>query len=86
MEVVKFYFIKALKEARIKITDIFVIFYYDIFDISKTPLGSFDVKIHSLCTWNDIIEVIKKKDLYSEQQIKNLESFLHNPDKWRAEL
>mgnify|MGYP000945097961 CR=1 FL=1 len=82
----KVLFIKALKEARIKITDIFVIFYYDIFDISKTPLGSFDVKIHSLCTWNDIIEVIKKKDLYSEQQIKNLESFLHNPDKWRAEL
>jgi orotate phosphoribosyltransferase len=82
----KIIFLNALKKAKLYVSDIFVIFYYDIFDIKKTQLGSLDIKIHSLCTWKDIINVIKKKKLYSPQQVENLESFLHNPDKWRLKL
>ena len=82
----KIIFLKALKEANLKISDIFVIFYYDIFDIKKTPLGSQNIKIHSLSTWKDIIKVIKQKKLYSNEQIENLENFLLNPDKWRLKL
>ena len=79
----KIVFLKALQEANLKVSDIFVIFYYDIFDISKTPLGLLDIKIHSLCTWKNIIELIKLKSLYTVEQIKNLEDFLKNPDEWR---
>ena len=82
----KIVFINALKDVEIKISDIFVIFYYDIFDLKKTPLGSFDIKIHSLCTWKNIIEVMKKKTMYPPDQIKNLEDFLKDPDKWRLQL
>ena len=79
----KIVFLKALQEANLKVSDIFVIFYYDIFDISKTPLGLFNIKIHSLCTWKNIIELIKLKSLYTVEQIENLEDFLKNPDEWR---
>ena len=80
----KIVFIEALKKVNLNISDIFVIFYYDIFDIEKSPLGSLDVKIHSLCTWKNIINIIKQKNLYSHQQINNLQNFLLNPNKWRA--
>ena len=80
----KIVFVEALKKVNLNISDIFVVFYYDIFDIKKSPLGSLDVKIHSLCTWKNIINIIKQKNLYSHQQIENLQNFLHNPNKWRA--
>ena len=82
----KIVFLKALKNVNLKISDIFVIFYYDIFDINKTLLGSQNVKIHSLCTWKNIIEVIKEKKLYSNKQIQNLENFLADPNQWRLKL
>ena len=80
----KIIFIEALKNVNLIISDIFVIFYYNIFDIKKSPLGSLDVKIHSLCTWKNIINIIKQKNLYSHQEIENLQNFLCNPDQWRA--
>ena len=80
----KVVFLDALKKANLIVSDIFVIFYYDIFDIKKTALGLLDVKIHSLCTWKNIIEIIKKNKLYSTKQIDSLENFLKNPDKWRS--
>tara|TARA_B110000116_G_C16733986_1_gene535101 strand:- start:48 stop:695 length:648 start_codon:yes stop_codon:yes gene_type:complete len=80
----KIIFIEALRKAGLKVTDIFVIFYYDIFDINKSPIKFLDVKIHSLCTWRNIIEIVKLKKLYSEEKIQDLEFFLTDPDKWRS--
>ena len=82
----KVIFVNAVKNANLRVSDIFVIFYYDIFDIKKTPLKSLNIKIHSLCTWKNIVELIKLKKLYSKKQIKNLEDFLENPDQWRLKL
>ena len=82
----KIVFLNALKNMDLKISDIFVIFYYDIFDIKKTPLKSLNIKIHSLCTWKNIVELIKLKKLYSKKQIKDLEDFLEDPERWRLKL
>ena len=82
----KVIFIKALRKVDLKVSDIFVIFYYDIFDIKKSPLKSLNIKIHSLCTWKNIIEIIKKKKLYSNEKIQDLEVFLTDPNKWRSKL
>ena len=79
----KIIFIDAIKKADLLISDIFVIFHYDIFEIEKTPLANTNVKIHSLCTWKDIINVISKKKLYSKNEITNLKFFLDFPEKWR---
>ena len=79
----KIIFIEAIRKAQLKITDIFVIFYYDIFDFKKSSLSNYQVNLHSLCTWKDIIDIIKMKKLYSTKQITSLENFLYNPEKWR---
>ena len=79
----KVIFIDALRKSDIKVTDIFVIFYYDIFDIKKTSIGSLNVKIHSLCTWKNIIDAIIENQLLANNDLENLKEFLKNPEEWR---
>ena len=80
----KVIFIKAMRQAGLKVEDIFVIFYYDIFDFTKSPLYDSKINIHFLCTWKDIINVVEKKKLYDGNDIDNLNYFLSNPEKWMA--
>ena len=79
----KVIFIKTMRKLGLKVSDIFVVFYYDIFDFNKTPLASMNVEIHSLCTWKNIINVISKKQLFAEKEINDLKIFLENPEAWR---
>ena len=79
----KVIFVEALRKSGLKISDIFVVFFYDIFDINKTPLGHMNIKIHSLCTWKNIINVISDNKLFSDKEINNLKVFLENPEVWR---
>ena len=79
----KVIFVEAMREAGLAVKDIFVIFYYDIFNFESSVLGKLNVKIHSLCTWKDIISVIEKRNLFSQNDIDNLKEFLSNPDEWR---
>ena len=79
----KIIFVNALREAGLKVKDIFVIFYYDIFDFASSELSKLDVKIHSLCTWNDIINYIESERVFKDSEILNLKEFLSNPNSWR---
>ena len=79
----KIIFVNALREAGLKVKDIFVIFYYDIFNFKSSELSKLDVSIHSLCTWKDIIRYIEMENIFSETEILNLKEFLSDPDSWR---
>ena len=81
----KVVFVEAMRKAGLIVNDIFVIFYYDIFNLENSVLSKLNVNIHSLCTWKDIISVIEKKNSYKENEIKNLKKFLSNPDDWRKD-
>ena len=80
----KVIFVDAMRKAGLVVKDIFVIFYYDIFNFEKSILSKLNVDIHSLCTWRDIISVMEKRNLFSETDIANLKEFLSRPDDWRA--
>ena len=79
----KVIFVEAMRKAGLVVKDIFVIFYYDIFNFKSSALSKLDVRIHSLCTWKDIISVIEKRNLFNSSDIINLKEFLSNPDEWR---
>ncbi len=79
----KISFIETMRNNGLLVSDIFVIFYYDIFDLKKTPLGSMNVKIHSLCTWKNILDVISNKKIFSNVEVDNIKKFLFDPDDWR---
>ncbi len=81
----KVLFVEAMRKAGLIVNDIFVIFYYNIFNLENSVLSKLNVNIHSLCTWKDIISIIEKKNIYKENDIKNLKRFLSNPDDWRKD-
>ena len=60
-----------------------VIFYYDIFKFEESALSKLNVKLHSLCTWKDIISVLERRNTFSQTDIENLKEFLSRPDDWR---
>ena len=74
-----------MRKAGLKVKDIFVIFYYDIFDFKDSDLAKLNVNIHSLCTWKDIIKSIETKKIFDQKNIETLKFFLSNPNKWRQE-
>ena len=80
----KITFVNAIREAGLIVKDIFVIFYYDIFDFRESDLSKLDVNLHSLCTWKDIITYLEKNNNYSELEIQSLKQFLNDPDGWRS--
>ena len=79
----KITFVNALREAGLKIKDIFVIFYYDIFNYEKSDLFKLNVKIHSLCTWKNIVSYLENNNIYKESEIISLKEFLNDPESWR---
>jgi len=79
----KVIFIEAMRNSKLDVSDIFVIFYYDIFEISKTPLVSLNVKIHYLCTWKNIFNILLKNKIISKKKIQSLKFFLNDPQEWR---
>ena len=79
----KIIFVEAMRKAGLIVQDIFVIFYYDIFKFEESVLSKLNVKLHSLCTWKDIISVLEKRNTFSQTDIENLKEFLSRPDDWR---
>ena len=80
----KVIFVEAMRKAGLAVKDIFVIFYYDIFNFEESVLSKLNVNIHSLCTWKDIISVLEKRNTFNKTDIENLKEFLSRPDDWRA--
>ncbi len=80
----KVIFVEAMRKAGLVVKDIFVIFYYDIFNFEESILSELNVNIHSLCTWKDIISVMEKRNEFMQTDIVNLKEFLSKPDEWRA--
>ena len=80
----KVIFVEAMRKAGLVVRDIFVIFYYDIFNFEESALSKLNINIHSLCTWKDIIAVLEKRNTFNQTDIENLKEFLSHPDKWRA--
>ena len=79
----KITFVNAIREAGLVVKDIFVIFYYDIFDFKKSDLSKLNVNIHSLCTWHNVVTYLEKNSIYSETEINSLKEFLNDPKGWR---
>ena len=61
----KVIFVEAMRKAGLAVRDIFVIFYYDIFNFEESALSKLNVNIHSLCTWKDIIAVLEKRNTFN---------------------
>lgn len=75
-------FVKALREAELKISDSFVLFSYDIYPQSKENLAEMEINLHALTTWWDILECVKIENYFDTETIASFESFLNAPNEW----
>ncbi len=78
----KINFVNALRTAGSEVTDIFVVFFYDIFPGALDTLEESGVKLHFLCTWHDVLKVAAEGDYFTPDVIEEVRKFLNDPIGW----
>jgi len=71
-----------LREAGAEVTDSFVVFHYGTFPQSEERMKDLGINLHALCTWWDILAVAKEENIFDDETIESVRSFLKEPDAW----
>ena len=69
-------FVEVIRSNKLIVNDTFVIFYYNTFKEQELELTKLGIKIHYLCTWNDVLYVVKKEKILDNKNIEIIENFL----------
>ena len=80
----KINFVNALRTAGAEITDIFVVFFYSAFPSALDTLKEAGVRMHYLCTWQDVLKVAEDGQYFHPNAIESVREFLADPDGWSA--
>lgn len=75
-------FVNVLREAGAEVTDSFVVFHYGTFPKSEERMKDLGINLHALCTWWDILSVAKEDNIFDDDTIESVKSFLKDPDTW----
>ncbi len=78
-------FIDALRQTGTKVGNVFVIFDYGIYEANKKNAEDLGIKLHSLATWKNVIEVAKARNYFDEETLASVEAFLDDPAKWQEQ-
>lgn len=76
-------FIDALRNTGAIVEHAFVIFHYGIFKASEENMKAYNVKLHALTTWWDVLSVARDKKYFDTETLREVESFLNNPEAWQ---
>jgi len=79
----KLSFVDAIRDTGATCAHTAVIFYYDIFPETRTTLGDHGIKLHSLCTWWDVLAEARSRKAFDPQTLTEVEAFLHDPRAWQ---
>ncbi len=78
----KLNFVNAIRDSSAKCTNIFVIFYYDIFESTKRLLLENGLNLYYLATWRDILRCASEESYFDKETLAEVEIFLSNPVLW----
>ena len=78
-------FVEGIRQAGAKCNHCFVVFSYGIFpDKIKKLEEEVDLKLHYLASFWDVLEYAKKTNYFkTEQDLKSVEDFINDPEKWQ---
>ena len=72
----KLHFIKALRQNKLKVKDIYVVFYYGIYPKAKKNISKMKVNLNYLTSWKDILTI--SPNYISDKDYKNLKNYLES--------
>ena len=72
----KLHFIKALRLNKLKVRDIYVVFYYGIYPKAKKNISKMKVNLNYLTSWKDILTI--SPNYISDKDYDNLKSYLES--------
>ena len=78
----KLYFVDALRKAEAQVTHCVVIFDYAAFNSKSALLTKADITLHSLAKWPDILAYADEQNIFTPEQVAEVEAFLASPDTW----
>ena len=80
----KLSFVDAIRQAGASCAHTAVIFYYGIFPETEKTLGDHGVRLHSLCTWWDVLAAARAQSAFDKAALDEVERFLSDPRGWQA--
>ncbi len=72
----KLHFIKALRQNKLKVKDIYVIFYYGIYPKAKKNISKMRVNLNYLTSWKDILSI--SPNYISDKDYDKLKNYLES--------
>lgn len=80
----KLRFCEALRAAGLVVSDVFMLFQYDIFPQTRAAMQRSDIRLHALATWKDILDVAQAHDRFTPENRATIAAFLQDPLAWSA--
>ena len=77
-------FVEGLRNAGLKVTDVFVVFFYGAFPGARETMDRIGVKLHYLATWNDVLKAAEEGQHFDQAAIDGVRDFLDDPVGWSA--
>lgn len=77
-------FAAALRAAGAEVRDVFVLFYFDVFEAARPQLDAAGLRLHALATWADVVAVAKEDGLFDAPTLAEVEGFRNDPAGWSA--
>ncbi len=75
-------FANALRDGGGVCTDVFSVFFYNIYKESPKIFSDAGLTLHYLTTWKDVLAVARTRKLFPEATFTEVEKFLNAPAEW----
>ncbi|MDF9302017.1 orotate phosphoribosyltransferase [Tritonibacter mobilis] len=80
----KIRFCEALRQAGAVVTDVLMLFNYDIFQQTRSALADHGSRLNALASWRDILAEAERNQLFSREEHQRLGAFVDAPMGWSA--
>jgi len=74
----------ALRRAGATVSDVFVVFNYDVYPQSRQAFEAHGISLHTLATWRDVFAQTKARSYFTAEQARSIKQFLADPIAWSA--
>ena len=78
----KIVFVNGMRAAGLKVTDVFVVFFYGAFSGAIDTLQEAGVRLHWLATWRDVLKVAEEGQYFPKAAVAGVRAFLDDPVGW----